>query len=33
VLLESDMAENGVSADAHDLGVQVSKAGEVRLDR
>jgi len=32
VLLESDMAENGVRADAHDLGVQVSKAGEVRLD-
>ncbi len=32
MLLESDMAENGVRADAHDLGVQVSKAGEVRLD-
>jgi hypothetical protein len=26
------MAENRVRADAHDLGVQVSKAGEVRLD-
>jgi len=30
--LESDMAENRVSADAHDLGVEVSKAGEVRLE-
>ena len=30
--LEGDMGENGVSADAHDLGVEVSKAGEVRLD-
>jgi hypothetical protein len=32
VLLESDVAEDSVSADAHDLGVRVSKAGEVRLD-
>ena len=31
-LLESDMAENRVRADAHDLGVEVSKASEVRLD-
>lgn len=30
--LESDMAENRVGADAHDLGVEVSKAGEVRLE-
>jgi len=31
-LLESDVAENGVSAYAHDLGVELSKAGEIRLD-
>jgi hypothetical protein len=30
--LESDMGEDAVGADAHDLGVEVSKAGEVRLD-
>jgi len=30
--LEGDMAENRVGADAHDLGVQVGKPGEVRLD-
>ena len=31
-LLKRDVAENGVGADAHDLGVKVSKAGQVRLD-
>ena len=31
-LLESDVAENGVGAYAHDLGVEVSKAGKIRLD-
>ena len=31
-LLESDMGENRVGTDAHDLGVEVSKASEVRLD-
>ena len=30
--LEGDMGENRVGADAHDLGVQVGKPGEVRLD-
>jgi len=30
--LEGDMGENRVRADAHDLGVQVGKPGEVRLD-
>jgi len=29
--LESNMGENAVGADAHDLGVEVSKAVEVRL--
>ena len=32
LLLEGDVAENGVSAYAHDLGVRVNKTGEVRLD-
>ena len=32
VLLESDVAENGVGTYAHDLGVEVSKAAEIRLD-
>jgi len=31
-LLKSDMAENGIGAYAHDLGVEVGKAGEIRLD-
>ena len=31
-LLEGDMAENGVGTYAHDLGVEVSKAGEIGLD-
>jgi len=31
-LLESDMAENGVGTYAHDLSVEVSKAGEIGLD-
>ena len=30
--LESNMGENSVCADAHDLGVQAGKPGEVRLD-
>jgi hypothetical protein len=30
--LEGDMGENRVGADAHDLGVQGGKPGEVRLD-
>src|SRR5208337_51465 len=30
--LEGDMAENRIGADAHDLGVQVGKPGELRLE-